>query len=389
MKQRDRFVNDYIKMRTCNFTGREWVFYEIERWLSDPKASQFFIITGEPGIGKSAIAARLVQFSDGDVAHPPGCSHLGKDFLSAVHFCYASYDDWILPERFARSLSSQLAMRYPEFAKALASDLNIKVDLHVGESLGTVIGVQIVNYHAESPEAVFDDLVRQPLKALCKEKVSFAGLLVILVDGLDEALSYSGPVSILRLLAACNNLPPQVKLLLTSRPREEVLRPFRPLEPLILDAHSKENEDDLLFYLRRRFEESESLRGMVWDGSRAEKVIDSLSSRSRGNFLVASKIAESMERGKLEIDDPEALETLPADLKDLYAWFLDRLIKGDRSSWRDIYRPVLGMLAAAFEPADVSTLSLWTGFGSQSVRDALHDLEEFLDPTLDGTYVFS
>lgn len=185
------------------------------------------------------------------------------------------------------------------------------------------------------------------------------------MDGLDEALSYSGPTTIVRLLAACDDLPPQVKLLLTSRRREEVLRPFRPLKPFILYAHSEKNKRDLQSYLRCRFEESKFLRGMEWDGSRAEEVIESLASRSRGNFLVVSNVVDSIERGELEISDPEAL---PADLKDLYAWFLDRRVQGDRSLWRDLYRPVLGVLAVAFEPADISTLSRWTGFGSQKVR---------------------
>ncbi len=365
MAQRDRDVINYIRMRTRNFTGRKWVFEEVERWLDDPNASRFFIITGEPGIGKSAIAARLVQFSDDDATPPAACSHLAKDFLSAAHFCYARNGGWISPVGFARSISSQLAMRYPEFAKAIASDLGIKVDQHIKENLGTVIGIQILNYHAESPEAVFDDLVRQPLKAMCEIR-GFAGPIVILVDGLDEALSYSGPVSIVRLLAACDDLPPQVRLLLTSRRRDDVLSHFRPLRPFILYAHSKMNERDLRSYLRRRFEESESLRKMTGNASGA--VIESLASRSQGNFLVVSKVVDSIERGELEMGDPESL---PSDLMDLYAWFLDRLVQRDRNLWRDLYRPVLGILIAAFEPVDASILSRWTGIGPQRVRDAL------------------
>ena len=51
----------YIADRTRDFTGREWVFAEIDAWLADPDAPRFFIITGEPGIGKSAISAWLTQ----------------------------------------------------------------------------------------------------------------------------------------------------------------------------------------------------------------------------------------------------------------------------------------------------------------------------------------
>jgi len=48
--------SDYIKCCTDSFTGREWVFAEIDRWLADPDAPRYFIITGEPGISKTAIA---------------------------------------------------------------------------------------------------------------------------------------------------------------------------------------------------------------------------------------------------------------------------------------------------------------------------------------------
>lgn len=54
----------YIADRTRDFTGREWVFAEIDQWLAAPDAPRHFIIAGEPGIGKTAIAARLTQMPD-------------------------------------------------------------------------------------------------------------------------------------------------------------------------------------------------------------------------------------------------------------------------------------------------------------------------------------
>jgi DNA replication protein DnaC len=44
-----------IERLTEGFTGREWVFEEIDRWLQQDN-ERFFILTGEPGVGKSAIA---------------------------------------------------------------------------------------------------------------------------------------------------------------------------------------------------------------------------------------------------------------------------------------------------------------------------------------------
>jgi hypothetical protein len=43
----------YITERTRDFTGREWVFQAIEAWLADFYGLRFFLLTGDPGSGKS------------------------------------------------------------------------------------------------------------------------------------------------------------------------------------------------------------------------------------------------------------------------------------------------------------------------------------------------
>jgi DNA replication protein DnaC len=82
----------YISERTRDFTGREWVLEKIDAWLNNPEGPRFFILTGEPGAGKSALAARLVKE--------------GKP--QAYHFSIARQADTIDPLNFARSLSHQL-----------------------------------------------------------------------------------------------------------------------------------------------------------------------------------------------------------------------------------------------------------------------------------------
>src|SRR5262245_217331 len=107
----------YITERTRDFTGREWVFETIDAWLANRQGPRYFLLTSEPGGGKSAIAARLVQFSHGEAVPPAGRAHLAAGFLTAVHFCSAGDGGWIDARTFSRSLAVQLA-RIPEYARA-------------------------------------------------------------------------------------------------------------------------------------------------------------------------------------------------------------------------------------------------------------------------------
>jgi hypothetical protein len=61
------FTSDIARL-TENFTGRQWVFDAIDLWLKESN-ERFFILTGEPGVGKSAIAARLTQIRNDIAAH--------------------------------------------------------------------------------------------------------------------------------------------------------------------------------------------------------------------------------------------------------------------------------------------------------------------------------
>jgi len=109
--------SDDIVDRTKDFTGREWVFQSIDDWLQSD-AERVFLITGGPGIGKTALAARLVQMSLRD-ANPEEYLSLGEGFLAFAHFCQAFNDPTLIPLRFIEDLSKHLANRYPLFREAL------------------------------------------------------------------------------------------------------------------------------------------------------------------------------------------------------------------------------------------------------------------------------
>ena len=226
--------SQHIADHAKDFTGREWVFREIDKWLADANAARFFIITGAPASGKTAIAAMLTRLRD----------------LAAYHFCVASQSNTLNSLEFCKSLAFQLANRYPAFEKVLAEinrPVRIRVTPQVQESAGHVTGVVIKELRVgrEGPGELFEKIVRRPLEALVKEQPEVP--LVILVDGVDESLDYGGEMTIMDLLAHTADLPRQVRFVLTSRLGPH-LRPLKEMYSLSLDDSQAETTADLQAY---------------------------------------------------------------------------------------------------------------------------------------------
>lgn len=54
----------FVAERTRDFSGRRWVFEAVNDWLGGPDGSPVFLLTGETGVGKTAIAAPPMPVCD-------------------------------------------------------------------------------------------------------------------------------------------------------------------------------------------------------------------------------------------------------------------------------------------------------------------------------------
>src|SRR5262249_36572281 len=95
----------YLYDKRAGFVGREWLFDRVNVWLAGARSEPALLITGEPGIGKSAFIAELARRNlDGRVV--------------AYHFCTRENRRTLEPGAFVLNLATMLASRLPSFAQA-------------------------------------------------------------------------------------------------------------------------------------------------------------------------------------------------------------------------------------------------------------------------------
>jgi WD40 repeat protein len=368
--------------RPEQFTGRGWVFEALGEWLAGEE--QRFLLTGGPGTGKSALAARLVQMSLGRVSCD-GFPELGPGMISVAHFCRARYPSTIDPTRVVELIAMQLSNRFPPFAEALAAlghpqiMINASARANHADAGSQITGVRIDELHVGnlSARVAFEHTVHGPLASIFGQ--GFDERVLILVDALDEALGYGESDLIQVLVAAIGELPPQVRLLLTSRPDSRVLRRVgRATLDLIHDA--PQDIGDVRDYALHRLAGSPTL-----SVQRRSELATRVARVGKGNFLYARYVLNDLlgdPGGDLK---PETMP-LPDGLDEHYREFLARELACREERWSARYRPLLGVLAVArgagltaTEVAGVSRLR------RSEADDALQTLGQYLsEPTADG-----
>ena len=296
----------YLAERAEQFTGREWVVDAVAAWRGDSPGERSFLITGEPGVGKTAVAARLAAEAG---------------WVDAMHFCSAQDRRWINPRTFAESVSHQLAATKPEFAAALLrrSAPNIAIQQTVGgDNLGQVVGVETLVVDG-SAEDVFNRLIREPLESVTEP-------VVLLVDALDESLAYSGPVTIAELVAQMDYLPPWVRLLLTCRPLPDLMRMLRraSARQCVLSPGEGPGRALVLHDVERYVARLAPTLDFAPELS-TPKFVAAVRDRSGGNFLFTQHLLYNLQqqRGPVTL---AAISALPDTLDGIYLEFLRRLV---------------------------------------------------------------
>ncbi len=247
-----------IARLTLDFTGREWLLKELDEWI-EKEDSRVFFITGDPGIGKSAITARLAD------KHPQ---------VVAYHFCVSSYPDSLNPNKFIKAIAAQLATQLDNYRGALE-----KVDLK------RIIG-------SSDPKILMRRIVIDPLNAERLDKP-----VIIVVDGLDEGFVHPPPNIVTILCDQLVNLPAWVRLVLTSRKEPKILDYFSKFRPHEIEASRPENFQDVKDYLKEKLKKPKISQKLSKSGANTENVAKIISRIGAGNFLYVKEAIEAIKDG--------------------------------------------------------------------------------------------
>jgi hypothetical protein len=203
---------------------------------------------------------------------------------------------------------------------------------------GSVTGVYIsrLDLGDLSDEFSFNQTLREPLKRLYEG--GFNEPIVLLIDALDEALTYTGNINIVQLLAKLTDLPAAVRFLVTTRPDRRVLKHYSKVKPFDLIDDAPSEYDDVRTYGYERLADLPE--------EHRSRLAERISRAAQGNFLYAGLVIADLSGSLPEMPDLESLR-LPKGLAGIYHDFLNRELGADEDRWFETFKPVLGLVAVA------------------------------------------
>ncbi len=258
---------------------RKDIMAKIDEWCDDLDASNNILwISGFPGVGKSAIARKLVTRLIS--SHRLGSSFFFQRELAAVQ----------TPVNLWRTFAFDLSRDYPSIRSAIVTQLKDgEIDLE----------------NADAGE-LFRSLIEEPVKH-CVD-VPPGRLPVVVIDALDECGGLEGSRSkhrtiLLQGIKAWTRLAPRFKLIVTSRPESDISRALSAIaHPIGLGSGenvSPSSSRDIHSFLCREFARMannypDSLSS-DWPGA---EVIEVFTKRSAGLFIYADTLIKFVGEGQ-------------------------------------------------------------------------------------------
>ncbi|KAF7971105.1 hypothetical protein HWV62_22028 [Athelia sp. TMB] len=319
--------------KTCIPGTRKFVLSKLHNWINERDGDdvpRLMVLTGDPGLGKSAIAHTLA-------VHYHEMKRLG----SFVSFSRADQQRRN-PRNLLSTISRGIADLDPLWRAALHDLVN--KDLALAKST--------------SPSMQMKSILLEPAKSL-----RIAGPVVIIIDALDESGDAQARESLLRVLSQnASALPCNFRVLVTTRPEQDITRAFSGkrahIEQLGLETMVQADTDlrmDIEKFIEHRLDPITGALDAKWLSR--ERWLSTLVNKSGYVFQWAATtcraILEIDEEGVHQLVD-EILEA-GGGLDDLYSLILGRKFAEGDSEGMHRFKRVMGRILMAKEPLSKST----------------------------------
>lgn len=318
-------VRDWTK----GFDGmsRGFVFDAVDAFLADQRInSGYFLITSEPGVGKTALIAEWTRRREGLL----------------YHFNVAS-EGIDTARRFIGNICAQMIRRYRLSCPSVPPD------------------------YAKS--SVFLSRMLQEAASRLKSDAK----LVIAVDALDE-VAHESSVTSANPLFLPMTLPNGVYFVVTSRDDPRVGLRASYVKHFPIDALGPENEEDVRTYVTGHLERKGIqawCRRQRWsDSTFVKETVRS----SEGNFMYLRHVLPAIEAG----DFVEG--RLPYGLREYYRLHWAQMRQRSGEPFGKTYEAVVCCLAAVGAPVSAKELAQWTRLPPSRVRLVLNEWRAFLRP---------
>lgn len=316
----------YIEEKTRGFVGRQWILNKVEHFMDDNPRGYYFIV-GDPGIGKSALAAQMVRQN----------GYLHHFNILANGICR--------PWQFLKNVCAQLISTYE------------------------------LNYTALPPEAAKDSGFLEKLLEEVSNKLGPREQCVIIVDALDEVVRAGMPPGT-NLLYLPLILPNSVYIVVTMRDVKDI-RPHVQCEydELPIKADSSDNLTDIRDFLHAATVNPNIQEYIKNQKMKKQEFIAMMVQKSEGNFMYLRHVLPEIGKGAYK---DRKLNDIPTGLENYYEDHWRRMRTRDETVWFEYKLPVIVALTAVHKPVSIDLINSFSGVPRKRIRYVIQEWAQFL-----------
>ena len=326
IREQIRDYTRFIQEKTHDFVSRRFVFDRITHF-TDTHPRGYYFIRGDPGIGKSALAAQMIKTN------------------GYVHHFYIRSEGINKTKTFLQNICAQLIVVYQFDHPFLPPEM--------------------------TQDAGF-------LKSLLEEvsaKLGPRGKAIIVIDALDEVetLGLSPGVNALFLPVI---LPRGIYVIITTRKIPIDLRIDCEWDTFDIEHDSAKNVADIREYVEQAVSRPGILAYITAQGIDNELFINHLVEKSEGNFMYLHYVLPEIEHGYYK---DLGLEALPTGLQNYYGDHWRRMRGKDEDAWFKYKLPVVMALTVVKKPVSIDLIADFSNVRERArIREVPHEWAQFL-----------